>query len=823
MGCGPLRLVMLATALLAGRLGADDTARQEPAATPRAVPWWDSFPTIAQTGDADLAARTHAVAALCGVADDPCWGIFAQRTRFASAPERVEDLHRRGLRALTWLEGFGTTQAYIVQLRRNEDGTWLTQPSDPTLTRVCRNAWGWQSFDGTGFVRWVGAFNYYDPEDFLGPYTYLHPRYGAPPMTYPDGRAAAGFTGGPDQPWTHRLYDATCAKDVMGRVHFENAELNQETEGTEGAATILAETPDPGYTPEEWAQRRRDQLTRLQTTRFNVGKDSACPLWNGYLRASIRQALDLGIDGVWVDNFSPWDSFGARPLTKAFGEWSVAGFRQYLAATFSPEELAAMGVGDVSRFDVRTYLVDRCRAWGGPPEDFRAPAWGDPRWLDDPVWRAYLIYKRQTGTAALSRYYRTVKEEAAAMGKPDFLVMGNDIPMFGLGWPRGELDMVSTELNWGWSLTGGPRGLMPPPWGSYVPVYRLAREHAASRFVNIWMYAPKDQLGKPNIARVLYYQGLASHTFPMPHYQARRRDVGDEATDGEFFAFVRQAAPTFGERAPLEDVGLYFSSSSELMTLTPKGFADFGNQTHAFSFWGWGTALTWSHVCWRAVPEWKLTQETLAGLRLLVIPAAEVFPAEDVPVLERWIKGGGTLVLAGRCGSRLGEGGNFAPCPPGTGLGALAESGQLGQGRVVTVPDDPGLAFYQAREERPQLLAGFAPILSAVQTPLAAPMVSWKVGLTPYTAPNRLFVDVNNTDIDLATDTITPTPPLRFAIVLPPDLRGKQLHAEVLSPEPVPKVDVTITEGGRAEVSLGPVEVYASVLIAPVADGVPGQ
>jgi hypothetical protein len=823
-------LVALVAASFAVHAAEPEAVSPQPSTAPQGNPWWEDFPTIVQTGDGALAAKIHALASMCGAADDPCWGIFAQRTRFASSRDRVKELHSRGLKALTWLEGFGTTGAYIVQLRRNDDGTWIKQPTDPTLARVFRNAWGWKGFDGTGVVRWVGVFNYYDPQDFVEPYTHLHPRYGAPPMTYPDGRIATGFLGEADQPWTHRVYDATCAKDVMGRVHFENAELNRATAGSEGAAAALSETPDPGYTPEEWAQRRRQELAQLRTVRFSVGKDSACPLWDGYLRASIRQALDLGIDGVWVDNFSPWDSLGSCPLKKGFGEWAVAGFRGHLAKMFSPAELGAMGVGDASRFDVRAYLIAQCQAWGGSPENFRDKAWGDARWLDDPVWRAYLIYKRQTGTAALARYYRTIKREAAAMGKPDFLVMGNDIPMFGLGWPRGTLDMVSTELSWGWSLTGGARGLMPPPWGSYVPVYKLAREHAASRFVNIWMYGPKDQLGKPNIARVLYYQGLANHTFPMPHYKANRRDVGNEATDEEFFAFVRRAAPTFGARVPAQDVGLYFSSSSELMTLTPKGFVDFGNQTHAFSFWGWGTAMTWNHVCWRAIPEWKLTDDALAGLRVLVVPAAEVFPAADVPLLEHWVKRGGTLVLAGRCGSRLGERGNFASCPPGTGLSVLAgtsASRQLGKGRVVTVADDPGGAFYKAESERPQLLARFAKILAEAASPgiglLQAPDVPWQVGITPYVAPHRLFVDVNNTSIDLRTDTITPAPPIRFKVALPADLRGKQLHAEVLSPGAVPDVELTSLEDGRVTVSLESVEVYASVLIEPVVQSKPSR
>ena len=53
--------------------------------------------------------------------------------------------------------------------------------------------------------------------------------------------------------------------------------------------------------------------------------------------------------------------------------------------------------------------------------------------------------------------------------------------------PVGTLDMVSTELNPGWNIGISSRGIMMPP-DRFGPVYKLAREHAKSRLVNVWMY-----------------------------------------------------------------------------------------------------------------------------------------------------------------------------------------------------------------------------------------------------------------------------------------------------------------------------------------------
>jgi len=134
--------------------------------------------------------------------------------------------------------------------------------------------------------------------------------------------------------------------------------------------------------------------------------------------ASAMQAADHGVDSVFTDNFSPWDSFGFDPVKKAFGDWSVAGFREFLARHFSAGQLAAMGVTEVKGFDVRAYLRAVAGKWGGTPDNVEDPVWKSARWLDDPVWRAYKIYRRENGTEALARYYRAVKSGAAAGGKP---------------------------------------------------------------------------------------------------------------------------------------------------------------------------------------------------------------------------------------------------------------------------------------------------------------------------------------------------------------------------------------------------------------------
>ena len=783
----------------------------------QASPWWDQWPTFVQTSDVAKAKGSGANTVLAGVADDCGWGIWGQRLRtLEQGKPRADALHAAGLRVLSWFEGFGTPTCYVVQLKRDAAGAWI-KADGTDVTRAFLNQWGWSHFDGTGEVRWVGLQNYFEDDDFARPYTRLHPRYGCPPATYPDGRPAVGYDGSPLDPRRARCFDATCSKNVLGQTFGADRDKPLITDVLRGerpapagdernAPTIV---PDPGFTPEQWAEKTRKTGA---LTHIGAEKDSACPIWLDYARAEVRLALDCGVDGLWIDNFSPWDSLNASPLHHAFGDWSVARFRDHLRAGFRPEQLAAMGVTDLASFDMRDWMQAKVRAWGGDPTDLKDKLWKDARWQAEPLWRAYLIAKRRLGSEALSGLYRVLKEEAAAAGKPDFLVQGNDIPAFSLGWPRGDLDMVSTELTWGWWLATGPRGLMAPPLGSYVPVYRLAREHARSRFVNAWMYAAKEAQGKPIVGDTLAYQALANHALPMPQFGTHT--VGTDEHNAAFQRFVGQAAPIFGERRPVEEVGVYYSSSSQVVDLLPAFFRDHAHQRHSFSFFGWGTALSWLHVPWRAVPEWKLNADTLAGLRLLVVPSAEVFSTAEATVLADWLRAGGRVIVAGDCGSRQGEDGNFDPAAGGSTLAGLPASA-----RLLRLADDPGYAFYLAKETRPALLAGLRDALgkagAAPETmTLSAPDAPYTVGLTLYRDGERWFVDVNNTDLDLEADALRPTAGLTVDLRLPAELRGRHFAVRAVSPDQPPEVDAQpIGDGLRLKI--GSVRLYASLVLTP--------
>jgi hypothetical protein len=767
-------------------------------------PWWDHFPRIMQDMEVSTATSHHASIIFDWAQNDPGWGTYFQK--WISRPDLIADAHAAGLKSISYYETFGQSMCFVAAL-----GSW----NGVNLTPVYNTHWSWLYYSG-GTIRWLGVKNFFDDEDFARPYTRTHPRYGGPAMTYPDGTEATGYDGDPTDPRNSRVYDAGCSKNVFGEISLDY-DYNESIQASGPYDGLLYISADSKY-----------------TSLISFSKDSACPAWIDYAYASTLMAADTGMDGMWSDNFSAWDSFSAWPVYCAFGDWSVARFRNYLASHFTTTELLNMGVTDPNSFDIRAELCSIALGWGWDGADLGSYVWNDGRWLDEPLWRAYTIFKRQTGTEALTNYSNAVHAAALEAGVTDFLIAGNDIPAFSLGWVRDNLDMVSTELAADWSLSGGPRGFMIPPIGRISPFYKLAREHALSRFVNVWLYDQgyEAYLHNPGICKVLYYEMLASHAMPML-YPTDSTFAGEASVNIAFFGFVSQVESVYGQRIPVEDIGVYYSSSSILSHMTPGGYLDHSAQPHQFAFWGWATALGELHYQYRAIPEWKLDSSTLADLRVLVIPESKVFEPNDVTnVLEPWVQNGGLLIVTGVSGCNLGEDDNFDLKSGGYSLSPLtgvtdiatapAEQLQtIGAGKVLYIRDNIGMDYYNADTTRPSLLPQFDTAMTTVLngsdplvlTPGAG--VTSRVGLSVFedSSAERLFVDVTNFDIDLGTDTITDTSELTFSVKLPLWLQKRPLSVNVFSPESTPIADVNTISLDRVEVTIQPVRYYAGIVI----------
>jgi hypothetical protein len=809
------------------------------ATTAMSAVWWDDFPRVVSSPSVSDAQAYSATADLNGVANDPGWGLWFTygNDSGVGASNIRSNFQAAGIVSLSYNEAYGQLIAPIVELQ------WSS------LLQRCtarHHFWDWQLYSN-GPIVWAGAWSWFDsftndlPANqteasyFARPFTRMNATYGGGPMLYPDGTMATGFlnqdTNATD-PRNSRVYDAGACKNIYRALGDVDYSYN-----------ALASAVNQPHAGELWIP-----ATAQYSGLVNFGRDTACPCWTNYTIASARASAQLaGLQGSWTDNVSAWDSFMAGgPVSCAFGEWSVALFRNYLTNQFTTNQLASWGVlatnaplAAITNFDVRAYLLTvASNQFGLRTTNLTDAAWVNSGWLSQPVWNAFKIFRRQNGSAALANYDQNVHAAAALGGQTNFALLANDIIPATFGWARGSFDLASAELSLGWNLTAGSRGFGLPPFERLGPLYKAAREQGRSRFVTFWLYNDgyAGALTNPGPVNALFYEMLATHALPKiivgdSHF------AGTPAIQTNFLRFVAQsAAPAFANRVPTEEVGIYLSTSSILSTALPGDAANFAAQNHQYAVWGWGTALSQLHSQYRIVQEWKLNTDLLRTLKILIIPNAEAFEPTDVATLQSWVTNGGCLIVTGDSGSLLGERGNFAPINPlvlAPLTGVMSFSGApalrtnfLGAGAVYYYSDNVGYVYYNATTSgRAAQLATFGTALTnayaflRAQPVLASSNAPATVGLTLYqdSAALKTFLDLNNSNVGANSPyAVTNTPALEVDLACPPWLtNGVTAMATIVSPDGPLSVTSLNWNSSRVYLQLPPVTNYLSVVLQP--------
>jgi hypothetical protein len=781
--------------------------------------WWDNYPRIVETGSLSVAQAHYANVGFTDGQRDPGWGLYGQK--ITEIPSTTQAFHNAGLKSIGYYETFGDGFCFLAE---------LDSPStSPDYNTVNCHHWNWELYSG-GQTIWVGMKNWFDNESFARPWTNTHPTYGGPNMTYPDGTVATGYIDNDStDPRKSRVYDASTSKDILGNMalvygYNPAIQLYGPFEGT----LYVPEATFPYYEYASFVSFR---------------KDATCPYFSDFNYASILYASGRGMDGIWSDNYSAWDSFGNEPVKYAFGDWSVARFRDFLGDHFTTQELQNMGITNLATFDIRTKLKSIANSYGWNGSNLDHSAWDNSGWQDQKIWQIYMIFKRQTGTEALTDYYFSTHKAAEDAGKTDFLLQGNDIPIFNLGWARDNVDMVSTEISASWNLCSGTRGFMLPPVGRISPAYKVAREQAKSRMVNIWFYNDGYEqylqeyganTANPNICKLVYCEMLAHNAVPMI-LPTNPQNTGSQTINAEFFSFVSQSTANFGKRIPVEDIGIYYSTSSILNQMLPGSMISHASQPHQFALWGWGTALGQLQYQYRIIPEWELDSAILNELKVLIIPESEVFSSSDVTnILQPWVESGGRLIVTGVSGKRYGESGWFAINPSGYSLSPLTTVTNIasapsrlfrnvGSGKVLYLKDNIGLNYYNYsdaanrntllstfRTEMANVLSGSAPVILTVDTSFPT-----TVGLTTLADlyRGRFFIDLVNYDITLSSDVITASPTLNFSLQLPDWMKNKPITSSVICFGPSSSATVTPASGDALNISVSPVRRYVCVML----------
>ena len=182
------------------------------------------------------------------------------------------------------------------------------------------------------------------------------------------------------------------------------------------------------------------------------------PVWQDFLIWRNCAAVDLGLDGVHIDEMYGTSSVPVN-AGGCFCEYCMAGFCEYLEAKYSPSTLASQfGIVDIASFDYGEYI--RTRGY--------VDLWRDCRLDDVPLYQDYQTYQEQAALAAMRRIVGETRRYAfETYGKYiPFSTNPNDLNTSALK-VADLVDLVQCEVDY-----GDPDAVFPM---KMLPLAQLAR------------------------------------------------------------------------------------------------------------------------------------------------------------------------------------------------------------------------------------------------------------------------------------------------------------------------------------------------------------
>lgn len=782
------------------------------------IPWWDNWPRFGSPDSSRAEASSIHASAVVAPGGDEGRGPYFRDDQYNHLYKYYYDSgsYSSKIRQMVWMESMGTAITFLGAVTNNGNGTYVMD-SLTGAPQLVSHIWSWNLTGpdvnpAANEIVWIGPHSYANSEEWQGIHA-MGSEMDIP--TYPDNTPATGyFNNDPSDPRNAKFYDAIAAKDING----DSSVAIRES--TAGAGKVSFSLPGGGTGYSGYMTNYRDV---------------ASPWWSDYNRLNAKYFISKGLDGFWVDHSMAYNFMLESPVHKAFGDWSVASFREFLSN--HPE----LGITNPSTFDIRDYLKDKFNVWfpGFVASNLNSPQtlekWADPRWVDDPIWKAYLAHKAIISGQTAAKLYSDIKNEAISAGRNpnDILVSGNDIPRAHIPTITGEeLDIVSAEYtpNYNPLTRNYADGL--PPNGHSGPFYALATQAARGKHANIWYYLEGGLAGYRNnetLAKVISYEALANNAIIAAGSSDLYPNLpGTDNSASEVNQFIERMEPVFGQRQRIGSVGLLYSTQSEYSYLAPGGYRyDTSNGIaqgylpSVLGYYGWGTALEKLRIPYRAISDYKLNSAALDDISVLILPhVRSISTAALNNVIVPFIEDGGTIIVTGDDSGLLEAAEELYHERSSASLYDLTQVTYT-NGSAVFVSGSPDADYYISKSSGD--LSSLAGIIDDL---LLANVLQPEIELTgggskvvatinyDYHA-ERMFIDLVNRDIHLANDTMTAATAVTVEVKLPDALRNKSLTVKIYNPalSSPTAVTPTVVDSSTIQITVPSFDIYSSITI----------
>ncbi len=497
-----------------------------------------------------------------------------------------------------------------------------------------------------------------------------------------------------------------------------------------------------------------------------------------YQAAKGRRVMEtLAPDMIHYDD---WDLRSPTAMD-AKADIHTAAFREFAKRCFSDADCLEFGFdkSKIEAFDVQGYLLNPPwrSEYQGPGDQ---PLWrcaADSRWLSNKVWRAFQIAAVEGKLASMKEVYSLNKQTARELGR-DIPMVANVIPMLSaLFLQRDCVDMANFE----WPVFKTFTAFVKPL--GYYPRARLGVGPRMAAKIGVTGHAIVDPYVEPQYSgwsgagfserqyetlhKVIYFDLIANRGIPAFSLTFDGGySPGSIYSAGSLHTFINHVAPVISKRDYLADIGLASSSWSQIAAQPPWAWNQAVTKRHASEFLGWAQFLASSQSFpqWDVVPFDDVTLKDLVSFKLVILPSVLVLTAEQIGVLEQYLKQGGKLLITGETGTFSGPNGLLMPRTDDP-VASLAEHFPS---HVTLVKAKPGLAYHEDAAASKQLQEALSkasdhrPVILAANAPEHIGIYANQ----SRTTPGEFTIDFVNYNHDLSTDRLTPVNRADFTVTV---------------------------------------------------------
>ena len=644
------------------------------------IAWWADFARFSNAPDMEAVynVKADATTSVGDLFED---GVspYAMETFYNQRGKTNIDMAQfYGIKPVAYLELAGGNRSIIGALHKT--GTNKFEMHDTlNVPNLIAHIWNWAT-QGNGVndkanqVVWIGTQAWVNRESWMG--DLVMPK-DFPTPTYPDGSSALGKLNGKANsidPRDYKFFDAYMGKSIYGSWDEGSWQWGTATSNTKGFISVRLAPGKTGLVGEYFSSR-----------------DITSHWWVEYNRLAVRSMLKKGVRGFFVDNYTGYDYISSQPVSNGFGEWSVAGFRDYL------KKHPISGI-DASNFDIRDYLINKAKQKHGNiqtswyyPDDLKY--YYDESYLNDPVWLSYLAFKSEKVSEEQTLFYNMVKEEAKKLGinPNDVAVTGNDaVGMQNATMLDGtQMDVPSVEYYPGYSAVTYGWINQKFPDGYSAPYEKLAVQLGKSRRACLWYaLAEGDPYEDGDYAKLLAFEALANNSTLATGSNGDTR-IGNASSTMFVNEVIVALKKDFRDRDFSASVALYNSGNSEYCMLTPGGYAPEGKIPSTIAYYGWGRMLEKMNIPYHVVTEQQISKERLTNTNVLILGNINSISKSIVNnVLKPYLDSGKILVITGsNAGERDMRDGQFKKFSSPI-LVDLAKN-YKGKGKIYYMENDP--------------------------------------------------------------------------------------------------------------------------------------